>query len=228
MPEPDLWSWVLAVVAGGFVGADAVAWPQVMVSRPLVAATVGGALMGRPADGMLVGAILELLTLRHPPFGAARYPDTGPAGLVAGAAFGAAGHAGPAALAVSVALGWVLGWIGARSVRLLRSLNARLLADVSGLARVPARLERRQRLGVALDFGRGAVLTAAFLVPATLLARAAPPAPGGTPGAFVVGALVLATGAAAGAIAGSAAGGRRAWLLLAAGVAVALGVGWLA
>jgi len=84
-------TWILAVLAGGIVGMDAVSWPQVMVSRPLVSATIGGALLGNPAAGMLTGALLEVLTLRHPPFGAAKYPDTGPAGLVAGASYAAAG-----------------------------------------------------------------------------------------------------------------------------------------
>ena len=74
-------TWILAVLGGGLLGMDAVSWPQVMVSRPLVSATVGGWLMGNPAAGMLVGAVLEVYALRHPPFGAAKYPDTGPAGL---------------------------------------------------------------------------------------------------------------------------------------------------
>ncbi|MFC1531582.1 PTS sugar transporter subunit IIC, partial [Gemmatimonadota bacterium] len=71
--------WILAVLAGAVLGMDAVSWPQVMVSRPLVSATIGGWLLGNPVAGMLVGLVLEIYALRHPPFGAAKYPDTGPA-----------------------------------------------------------------------------------------------------------------------------------------------------
>jgi mannose/fructose/N-acetylgalactosamine-specific phosphotransferase system component IIC len=215
MPEMDAWTYLVAVVCGGVVGVDAVSWPQAMVSRPIVAATLGGAFLGDPASGLLVGAVLELLSLRHPPFGAARYPDTGPAGLVAGAAFAASGG-GVAALAVAVSIGWMLGWVGARTVYLLRRLNGRLVGDQASLAAAPGRLERRQRLAVGLDFARGGALTAAFLVPAALVARVVPAA-GGAVGPVVAATVAVVVGGAAGTAAGGLYGGRRGWLLLAAG-----------
>ena len=106
-------TWILLVAAGAVLGMDAVSWPQAMISRPLVSATIGGWLLGSPGAGLLVGAVLELYSLRHPPFGAARYPDTGPAGLVAGASFAASGGHAAGAFLISLVIGWVLGWIGA-------------------------------------------------------------------------------------------------------------------
>ena len=70
-------TWGLLVVLGGILAADGVSVPQVMISRPLISATLGGLVMGDAASGMLVGALLELLTMRHPPYG-----DTGPGELL--------------------------------------------------------------------------------------------------------------------------------------------------
>ena len=217
--EPDLWSWIVASLLGGLTGVDAVSWPQAMVSRPIVAATIGGAVMGRPAAGLLAGALLELLALRHQPFGAARYPDTGPAGVVAGAAYAASGGGGVAALATAAAMGWALGWVGARTVHVHRTVNGHLLADDAALAAEPRRLERRQRLAVGLDFLRGTLLTATFLVPAVLAARLVPAAHGAG-AAVAAGALAAAAGAGAGASAGGLGRARGRWWLLTAGLAL--------
>ena len=68
MSELDLSLGLLAalVACGAALGLDAVSWPQVMISRPIVAATFGGALLGDAASGFLVGAALE----QHPRVGA--------------------------------------------------------------------------------------------------------------------------------------------------------------
>src|SRR5262245_64982939 len=72
---------------GGLLGLDVVSFPQAMISRPLVAATLGGALIGNAAMGLLVGAALELIALETLPFGASRYPEWGSAAVVGGAIF---------------------------------------------------------------------------------------------------------------------------------------------
>ena len=119
---------------GGILSLDGVSVPQSMISRPFVSATIGGALLGNAGAGMLVGALLELLTMRHPPFGAAKYPDTGPAGLVAGGAFSATGGASIEALVVALLSGWVVGWMGAYTGYARRKLNERLVAPSTRLA----------------------------------------------------------------------------------------------
>ncbi|OYV73746.1 MAG: hypothetical protein B7Z72_01815, partial [Gemmatimonadetes bacterium 21-71-4] len=57
---------------GGVAGLDTVSFPQAMISRPLVAATLGGMLAGAPMHGLLVGAVLELIALETLPVGASR------------------------------------------------------------------------------------------------------------------------------------------------------------
>lgn len=224
--EPDLTSWLALTGLAGLLGLDQVSWPQAMVARPLVAATAGAAVVGDPASGLLVGAALELLALRHLPLGGAEYPETGAAGVVAGAAF-AAGQGGVGALLVAAAAGWGLGWLGSWSVTLLRRLLGWLFRDAarSSMSREPHRVERRHRLGVALDFGRGALLAGALLVPVTLLVRLGATAAEG-PGARAT--IVVAAGAAGGAGARELVSDRRAGWLVGAGLAGGAVVAWIA
>ena len=67
------------VLIGGLVslicGLDRIAIMQVMISRPLVAASLMGWLAGAPAIGLQVGVMLELLWLARLPVGAAVPPD---------------------------------------------------------------------------------------------------------------------------------------------------------
>ncbi len=216
-------SWLVFLIIGGLVAVDAVSWPQVMVSRPLVSATLGGALVGAPDAGLLVGAILELLAMRHPPFGAARYPDTGPAGLIAGASFGAAGGTGLGPLLAAVIGGWCIGWIGSVSVYARRRFNERLVAPAADLAARPELLERRHKLAIWLDVLRGAFLVSAFLIPVavvTALAAGATPRPTvAVAGAFVLVVVVAASSGAAGRVVVT---GLRGWSLLLGGGAIAL------
>ena len=67
-------SWLAVALWGGAVGLDATSFPQVMISRPIVAAAVTGLLLGEPLAGIGVGVILELFALVILPIGAARYP----------------------------------------------------------------------------------------------------------------------------------------------------------
>lgn len=82
MIEPG--SLAALALLGAAVGLDCVSFPQAMVSRPVVAATLGGALCGNTAAGLLVGLVLECFALETMPFGASRYPEWGPASVAAG------------------------------------------------------------------------------------------------------------------------------------------------
>lgn len=110
---------------GAVLGLDTVSFPQAMLSRPLVAATLGGAMAGSPVSGLLIGAALELIALETLPFGASRYPEWGSASVVGGALFASVPEnpAGSSALAIIAAL--ATAWIGGWTMVRLRQLNAR-------------------------------------------------------------------------------------------------------
>jgi hypothetical protein len=152
-----------AAVLGGFLALDGTSVAQLMVSRPFVAAALGGALVGRPAQGMAVGVVLEALHLAVLPVGASRYPEPGPAAVAAGSVYAAA-QAPPASasatLLIAVLCALALEWIGGRTVVALRQANARFAgAPPEGLS--PGALARRHGTPVALDFARGTGLTLA-------------------------------------------------------------------
>lgn len=214
-------SWLILVALGGVLAMDAVSWPQIMISRPLVSATVGGWVLGDPSAGFLVGALLELMSLRHPPFGAARYPDTGPAGLVAGCSYAAVGTGSLGSLVVAILAGWAVGWIGSVSVQLRRRGNERLLRQEDDLAANPDLLEKRHKAAIRLDAARGALLTAGFLVPAIVAAAWVVDQPESLL-ATVWGAAMLVTALAAAAGAGgrTSSFGLGGWPLLFAGAAL--------
>jgi len=76
------------VLVAGWVGVDATALLQIMISQPLVAGWLGGLLVGEPALGLGVGLLLQLVWMRTLPLGGATLPLSGPAALVAGALAG--------------------------------------------------------------------------------------------------------------------------------------------
>lgn len=149
-----------AAALGGLLALDGTSVAQLMVSRPFVAASLGGALVGRPAAGMAAGVVLEALHLAVLPVGASRYPEGGPAAVAAGAVYAAA--QGPpgvssATLLIAVLFALALEWVGGRTVVALRQLNVRFAgAPAQGLT--PGELARRHGAPIALDFARGAVL----------------------------------------------------------------------
>jgi len=220
-------TWLLLVGLGGLLAVDGVSFPQIMVSRPLVSATLGGAALGQPGGGLLVGAVLELLSMRHPPYGAAKYPDTGPAGLVAGAAYAAAGAGSIEALVAALIGGWATGWAGSYAGHARRKLNGHLVANQQALAARPARLERLVLGALAVDFGRGALITAGFLLPVTLVAGlAAGLRVAGGGAAFGAAALVTALAASVGAGARTTAPDGRAWAMVLIGALLAASTLW--
>lgn len=152
---------------GGVLGLDVVSFPQAMVSRPLVAATLAGVLVGQPSSGLLIGAALELVALETLPFGASRYPEWGSASVVGGAIFSShpSHPAGAMTLAMLSALAttWVGGWTMVKlrqgNARWARSRRAGLEAGARGT------VVSLQLIGLTADLVRGALLTLiAFVV----------------------------------------------------------------
>src|SRR6185295_13825822 len=113
-------------ILGAVLGLDTVSFPQAMLSRPLVAATLGGALAGSPSGGLLVGAALELIALETLPFGASRYPEWGSASAVGGALFASSVSPPAGAMSLAVIAAVSTAWVGSWSMVRLRHLNARM------------------------------------------------------------------------------------------------------
>lgn len=169
--EITIGEWLLVCGLGVLVGLDSVSWPQAMWSRPVVAGTIGGLVFGAPVAGLVVGSWLELVMSRHPPYGAAKYPETGPAALTAGAAYGLADGGSLIGLVGAVLVGWTIGWVGMHSVAALRVLNARLVAEPASYAGSPRELARRHRLAIRLDGVRAGIIVGSLLVPSVLFVR---------------------------------------------------------
>jgi PTS system mannose-specific IIC component len=157
---------------GAVLGLDTVSFPQAMLSRPLVAATLGGALAGSPANGLLVGAALELIALETLPFGASRYPEWGSASAVSGALFASSPNPPAGAMSLAVITAVATAWVGGWTMVKLRQLIARLAHRAqSGLdAGARGSVIGLQLKGMTADLVRGFVLTlvaAALFTPLT-------------------------------------------------------------
>src|SRR5688500_17652576 len=115
---------VILALLGGVLGLDTVSFPQAMLSRPIVGATLAGAILGDAGAGLLVGATLELFAVDTLPFGASRYPEWGSAAVIGGALFtkAVAFQAGRLTTAALAAL--MVAWIGGWSMVQVRKLNA--------------------------------------------------------------------------------------------------------
>lgn len=160
---------------GALIGLDVVSFPQAMISRPLVAATAAGALLGRPSEGLLVGAVLELIALETLPFGAARYPEWGSAGVVGGAVYASQPAGSTGALPVAVLAALATAMLSGRSMVLLRHADAWRIRSVRDrVARgSAAAVNSVQIFGLTADLARGFLVTLAAFAILNPIARAA-------------------------------------------------------
>lgn len=156
---PDPGTYLALVVLGGLVAIDGTGCGQFMVSRPLVAATLGGLVVGEPAAGAAIGLILEAFHLTVLPVGAASYPEGGASAVAAGAVFGLSGGGVPA---IVTAVLFFLVWsrVAGETVRLMRRGNMRWASR--DVIRSPGLgdLQRRHLAALATDFARGMLLVA--------------------------------------------------------------------
>lgn len=146
---------------GALLGLDVVSFPQVMISRPIVAATVAGAFIGNPPAGLLIGVVLEMIALDTLPFGAARYPEWGSAGVVGGALFASQPSGMPGALPASVLAALLTASISGWSMVALRRLIASRLEKVRDQIEEGSRdaLMSFHLSGMSMDLLRAALVT---------------------------------------------------------------------
>lgn len=155
-----------AILLGAVLGLDVVSFPQAMISRPLVAATVAGAMAGDPERGVLLGVILELIAVGTLPFGASRYPEWGSASVVGATLFATGTSATTGALTLAVFATLLAAYLSGESMVWLRQLNARRARALqprldAGDGRAVHQL---QLGGLAADFVRGGLVTGVALV----------------------------------------------------------------
>lgn len=148
---------VLISFAGGILALDATSAGQFMVSRPLVAGVLTGWLLGDPARGLLLGALLELYLLVSFPVGGARFPEGPTATVVAVASSVATPAVGAVPIAMAVGLVW--GQIGGWTITWLRRLNGRLVPEPAEAGVGPRRVVVAHLGALLLDFLRGILVT---------------------------------------------------------------------
>lgn len=144
------------ILFGGVVAVDGTSFGQFMISRPLVAATIGGWIVGEPAQGATIGLVLETLHLGVLPVGAAKYPEGGPAAVAAGAVYGAMVPLATPLLVLVIGT-LILEYLGGETVHLMRILNGRIHGGELTANGVKG-MERRHLVSIGIDFCRGVVL----------------------------------------------------------------------
>lgn len=153
--------WLGIALLGGIVGVDATSFAQTMISRPFIAATLAGLLAGRPEEGAILGAILELFALVILPVGAARYPEAGTATVAAGVAYmNTTPIMSPAVMLLAVLFALIWERVAGFSVILARRFNEQFVALAPLDTESPDRdLERRQVSAIFVDFVRAVIIT---------------------------------------------------------------------
>jgi mannose/fructose/N-acetylgalactosamine-specific phosphotransferase system component IIC len=133
-----------------------------MISRPLVAATLAGAFVGDATTGVLVGATLELIALATLPFGASRYPEWGSSAVVGGAIAAALHTERAGALTIGVLAALATAWVSGWTLVKLRQWNAWLARRHRPALDAGARgtVIWLQLAGLTADLVRAALLTA--------------------------------------------------------------------
>lgn len=161
--------YLLAGLVAMLTGLDRVALVQIMISRPLVAATLTGWVLGSPLVGMEIGLLLELLWLGRLPVGAAIPPDDTQVAVGATVLALSVGPAlslsGMPMVILSVLIAIPLGKFGQVFDRLARHVNDRLA--VSGHTAIMAGniggLERNHLFGL-ISFALASLATALVIV----------------------------------------------------------------
>ena len=156
--------WWGLLAFGAIVGLDLVSFPQMMLARPIVAGAGAGLLLGDVGAGLRLGVLFELFQYDILPVGATRYPEYGPATVIAVGA--AHAFALPFGIGLATVVGLFTAMIGGISLQILRRLNTRAVtAAAPALERGDVRaLYRLHFSGAVRDLLRAALVTAFGLV----------------------------------------------------------------
>ncbi len=144
-------------LVGGALALDATSFGQFMISRPLVAGTVTGWVLGDPIQGLFLGALLELYLLVSFPVGGARFPEGATATVVAVAS--ASGVAGVGAVPLAIAVGLLWGHLGGWSITVLRRINGHIVVGPEHASVEPKTIVSTHLAALLLDFARGSIVT---------------------------------------------------------------------
>jgi len=163
---------LIAGAVGGLIWLDRFQALQVMVSRPIVGASLMGAILGDVAAGVASGVLFELLWLRRPPVGGFIAPDVTLASVATAAVASGLRSSTSADLTSIVFLCFVVlvpvCFVGQR-------LDERLRVQLGKLSRFAAAAQADGRdIGVYLYFatalGLGFLFAFLFLTPVVFLA----------------------------------------------------------
>jgi PTS system mannose-specific IIC component len=207
------------LVWGTIVGLDLVSVPQGMLSRPLVAGTIAGLILGDVQAGLRLGVVMELFALDVLPVGSSWYPDYGPPTV--GMVVAMVGAPWAESLGVVVAVTLALSGLGGWTLGRLRHANGRAIrAEAAALAAAErGTVDRLQYGGLTRDAIRSLALTVASVL-AALLVRGMPPLESATTRALLI--VTVGTGLGAALHGAMRNGSGLPWMLR---LAVSLGVG---
>lgn len=161
------WRFLLATALGGAIYLDRTAAFQLMLHRPLVVASLMGAIFGNFAAGAQVGAVLELLYIARLPVGASIPPDDTGAAVFGGAAAAVASSSiglDPGSFVAILLLSVLCAEFGKYADRFVRRMNGRIAhLTVEWMDRGDSQaVEHGLRAGVTLFAVSGMGLTFLF------------------------------------------------------------------
>jgi PTS system mannose-specific IIC component len=124
-----IWRFLIAGLLGGVCYIDRTAACQLMLHRPLIAATLMGTIFGNFTAGAQVGAVLELLYIARLPVGASVPPDDTGAAIFAGSAAAAASSSiglDGGSFTALILLSVLFAELGKGADRMVRKVNGRI------------------------------------------------------------------------------------------------------
>ncbi len=148
---------------GGIVAMDTTAALQIMISRPLIASSITGLLLGDFQSGFFIGIFLELLWINELPVGAARFSE-GNVGATAAAAIAITSKnlifRQVPSLALALIIAIPVSFIGSYLVDYMRRINSKSFENIFKSQYLTIQQVSRAHLsGIGLAFLLGFLLT---------------------------------------------------------------------